>query len=77
MSSSGPLAGARWSLESPEAHAARHDRDQLRYWLAQPPEQRLKQAEAYRIRMFGDGPHHLVRSMRLLPNVVQIRGTVE
>jgi hypothetical protein len=66
----GPLAGMSWSLESPDAHWARHDREQVRYWLSRPPAERLAQAEAYRVRVFGEGPFALARTFRWLPSVV-------
>ena len=65
-----PLAGMRWSLESPEDHAARHDSEQVRYWLSQPPSERLAQAERYRVRVLGGGPYALARTFALLPSVV-------
>jgi hypothetical protein len=68
--SSGPLAGMRWSLESPEDHWARHDRDQVRYWLSRPAAERLAQADAYRTRVFGEGPYTLTRTFKWLPSVV-------
>lgn len=60
----------RWSLESPEDHWGRHDREQIRYWLAQPFTARLAQAEQYRVRRFGAGPHAFPRTFTLLPSVV-------
>ncbi len=74
MSTHRPLAGLRWSLESAGEHEARHDRDQLRYWLAQPADRRLAQAEAYRVRMCGEGPYRLGTTMRVLPSVVSGSG---
>jgi len=59
-----------WSLESPDTHWARHDREQVRYWLSRPPAERLAQAEAYRVRVFGEGPFALSRTFRWLPSVV-------
>jgi len=70
-SSAGPLAGMRGRLESPEAHWAGHDQAQLRYWLAQPVQERLAQAERYRVRQFGEGPHLFPRTFKLLPSVVR------
>ncbi len=64
------LAGLRGRLESPEEHWARHDRVQLRYWLAQPVAERLAQAERYRVRHFGEGPHVLPSTFTILPSVV-------
>ena len=66
----GPLAGLRWSLESPEDHFARHDREQLRYWLSKSPAERLAQAEQYRIRVYGEGPYELKPVFQWLPSVV-------
>ena len=66
----GPLAGMRWSLESPDDHWARHDREQVRYWLSRPPAERLAQAEDYRRRVFGEGPYTLTRTFKWLPSVV-------
>jgi len=63
-----PLAGMRGRLESPDEHRARHDRAQLRYWLTQPSAERLAQAERYRVRRFGEGPHVLPRTFTLLPS---------
>ena len=68
--SSGPLAGMRWSMESPGYYRARHDRNQVRYWLSRPPAERLAQAEAYRRRVFGEGPYTLTRTFKWLPSVV-------
>jgi predicted lipid-binding transport protein (Tim44 family) len=65
-----PLAGMRGRLESADEHWAHHDRIQLRYWLTQPVEERLAQAERYRVRRFGEGPHALPRTFQLLPSVV-------
>ncbi len=65
-----PLAGMRWSLESPEDHWARHDRDQVRYWLSVPFQERLAQAERYRVRVLGAGPYRLARTFTTLPSVV-------
>ncbi len=65
-----PLAGIRGRLESPEEHWVRHDRAQLRYWLTQSVEERLAQAERYRVRRFGDGPVEFPRTFTLLPSVV-------
>ena len=59
-----------WSLESPDNHWARHDREQLRYWLSRPPAERLAQAEGYRARVFGEGPYTLTRTFKWLPSVV-------
>jgi len=70
MGLAGPLAGLRWSLESPEDHWTRHDREQVRYWRSRPPAERLAQAEAYRIRVFGEGPYTLVHTFKWLPCVV-------
>ena len=67
----GPLAGMRWSLESPERHWARHDREQVRYWLSRSPAERLVQADRYRARVFGDGPYRLVLTHAWLPSVVR------
>jgi hypothetical protein len=67
---SGALAGMRWSLESSDDRWARHDREQVRYWLSRPPAERLAQAAAYRVRMFGAGPFSLTRRFRWLPSVV-------
>jgi hypothetical protein len=58
-----------WSLESHEEHWARHDREQVRYWLSRPFAERLAQAEAYRVRVLGAGPHVLARTFTLLPSV--------
>lgn len=69
-SSAGPLAGMRGRLEAPLEHWASHDQAQLRYWLAQPVQERLAQAERYRVRQSGDGPHGLPRTFKLLPSVV-------
>ncbi len=60
----------RWALESPDVHWARHDREQVRYWLSRPPAERLAQAEAYRVRVFGEGPFTLKPIVRWLPSVV-------
>jgi hypothetical protein len=60
----------RWSLELPEDHWARHDRDQLRYWLSRPPSERLAQAESYRVRVFGEGPYALVPTFKFVPSAV-------
>ena len=60
----------RWALESPEDHGARHDRDQVRYWLSRPPAERLAQAESYRVRAFGEGPYTLTPTFKWLPSVV-------
>jgi hypothetical protein len=60
----------RWSLESAEAHGTRHDREQVRYWLTRLPSDRLARAEAYRVRVFGEGPYTLVRTFTMLPSVV-------
>jgi predicted lipid-binding transport protein (Tim44 family) len=65
-----PLAGMRGRLESPEEHWARHDKAQLRFWLTRSFAERLAQAERYRMRQFGDGPHVFPRTFRLLPSVV-------
>lgn len=70
VDTSGALAGMRWSLESPDDHFARHDREQVRYWLSRPPAERLAQAEAYRVRVFGEGPFSLTRRFRWLPSVI-------
>jgi len=59
----------RWSLESPEDHWARHDRAQVRYWASLPFAERLAQAERYRVRVFGAGPHGFPRRFTLLPPV--------
>ena len=67
---SGPLAGMRWSLESADTHWARHDREQLRYWLSRPPAERLAQAERYRTRVYGEGLYALIRPFKWLPSVV-------
>ncbi len=67
---SGALAGMSWSLESPDNHGARHDREQVRYWLSRPPAERLAQAEAYRVRVFGEDPFALTRRVSWLPSVV-------
>lgn len=67
-----PLAGMRGRLEPPEEHWACHDQAQLRYWLAQPVAERLAQAERYRVRQFGEGPHVLPRTFKLLPSVVTV-----
>jgi hypothetical protein len=61
----------RWSLESSDQHESRHDSDQLRYWMAQPFAARLAQAEAYRARVLGAGPHRLIGTLRVLPSVVR------
>jgi hypothetical protein len=66
----GPLAGMRWSLESPADHWARHDREQLRYWLSRPPAERLAQADGYRVRVYGAGPYTLTPTFTWLPSVV-------
>jgi hypothetical protein len=66
----GPLAGMRWSLESPDEHWARHDREQVRYWLSRPPAERLARAESYRVRVYGEGPYTLTRTFKWLPSVV-------
>ena len=68
--SPGPLAGMRWALESPDDHWARHDREQVRYWLSRPPAERLAQAEKYRMRVYGEGPYTLRRTFKWLPSVV-------
>jgi len=65
-----PLAGVPGRLESSKEHWARHDRAQLRYWLSQPVAERLAQAERYRVRQLGEGPHVLPRTFQLLPSVV-------
>jgi len=65
-----PLAGMGWSQESAEDHAARHDREQVRYWLSRPFSERLAQAERYRVRVLGVGPYVLARTFALLPSVV-------
>jgi hypothetical protein len=65
----GPLAGMTWSLESPDQHWARHDREQVRYWLSRPPAERLAQAERYRVRVFGEGPYALLPTHAWLPPV--------
>lgn len=70
-SPAGPLAGMLGRLESPDEHWACHDRAQLRFWLSQPFAERLAQAERYRVRQFGEGPHRLPRTFRLLPSVVR------
>ncbi len=69
-SGGGPLAGMRWSLETPDDHWVRHDREQLRYWLSVPFAERLAQAERYRVRVLGEGPFLLGRTFTLLPSVV-------
>ena len=68
--SAGPLTGMSWSLESPEEHWTRHDRDQVRYWLSRSPSERLARAAEYRVRVFGEGPYTLARSFQMLPSVV-------
>jgi len=65
-----PLAGMRWTLESSEDHWARHDGEQVRYWLSRPFAERLAQAERYRVRVLGEGPYVLGRTFTLLPSVV-------
>ncbi len=65
-----PLEGFRWSLESPEDHWARHDREQVRYWVSRPFTERLAQAERYRIRVSGVGPFPFPRTFALVPSVV-------
>lgn len=65
-----PLAGWRWSLETPEDHWARHDREQVRYWASLPFAERLAQAERYRVRVSGVGPFAFPRTFKLLPSVV-------
>jgi hypothetical protein len=67
---SGPLTGMRWSLESPGDHWARHDREQVRYWLSRPPAERLARADSYRMRVYGEGPYTLMRTFKWLPPVV-------
>jgi len=67
-----PLAGMPWSMESPEDHWARHDRVQVRYWLSVPFEERLRQAERYRVRVLGEGPFTLAPTLTLLPSAVPI-----
>lgn len=69
-SAAGPLAGMQWSMESPGDHWARHDREQVRYWLSRPPAERLARAESYRMRVYGDGPYALTRTFKWLPAVV-------
>ena len=59
-----------WSLESGDDHWDRHDREQVKYWLSRPPAERLAQADAYRVRVFGEGPYALSRTCRWLPSVV-------
>lgn len=66
----GPLAGMRWALESPDDHWARHDREQVRYWLSRPPAERLARADSYRMRVYGEGPYTLRRSFKWLPSMV-------
>jgi hypothetical protein len=70
----GPLAGMRWSLESPDDHWVRHDREQVRYWLSRPPAERLAHAEGYRVRVYGEGPYTLTRTFKWLPSVVSTQG---
>lgn len=60
----------RWSLESPGDHWARHDREQVRYWLSRPPAERLARADSYRMRVYGEGPYTLTRTFKWLPPVV-------
>lgn len=64
------LTGLRWSLESADEHDQQHDRSQVRYWLSRPADERLAQAEAYRVRVSGAGPHALVGTIQWLPSVV-------
>ena len=71
--SAGPLTGMSWSLESPEEHWGRHDRDQVRYWLSRPPSERLARAEEYRVRVFGEGPYTLSLTFKMLPSIVSSR----
>ena len=72
-SSSGPLTGMRWVMESPDEHWARHDREQVRYWMSRPPAERLERAASYRMRVYGEGPHALGRTFKWLPSVVSSR----
>lgn len=65
-----PLAGMRWSFESLDDQASKHDSEQLHYWLTQPFAARLAQAETYRARVLGAGPHRLVGTVQVLPSVV-------
>jgi hypothetical protein len=67
---SGPLTGMRWVLESPDDHWARHDREQVRYWLSRPPAERLARAASYRMRVYREGPYTLRRTCQWLPSVV-------
>jgi hypothetical protein len=62
----------RWSLESPDDHWAQHDPKQVRYWLSVPPSERLAQAERYRVRVLGAGPHLLTPTLAILPSVVPV-----
>jgi hypothetical protein len=45
--------GVRWMFESAEDHWRLHDRREVAYWRSRPPEERLAQAAAYRIRVHG------------------------
>ena len=71
--SAGPLAGLGWSFEAPGDHWARHDREQVRYWLSRPPAERLARADDYRVRVYGEGPYTLRRTFTWLPSVVPVQ----
>jgi hypothetical protein len=60
----------RWALESPDDHWARHDREQVRYWLSRPPSERLARAAMCRMRVYGEGPYTLKRTFQWLPSVL-------
>lgn len=50
---SGVDAGIPWMFEPPQEHWRRHDEREVAFWRSQPPEERLAQADRYRVRVHG------------------------